>query len=80
MAFIVFEGLDGSGKSSLMQALTHHLDLKQINWVKTREPGGTDVGNEIRELLLQKKSEAPFSRTELLLYEASRAQLVELFI
>lgn len=80
MAFIVFEGLDGSGKSSLMGALSLYLSQRQIPWMQTREPGGTHLGDEIRKLLLQKGAEAPQARTELLLYEASRAQLVELVI
>lgn len=80
MAFLVFEGLDGSGKSSLIEALGLYLTQAKINWVKTREPGGTNLGNEIRELLLRHGAEVPHPRTELLLYEASRAQHVENFI
>lgn len=80
MAFIVFEGLDGSGKSSLMRALGQHLTEKKIPWVETREPGGTVLGDEIRQLLLRRNGEVPHPRTELLLYQASRAQHVELFI
>ena len=80
MAFIVFEGLDGSGKTSLMRELTKQLDGLNIAWVETREPGGTRLGDEIRELLLRQGSEIPHPRTELLLYEASRAQHVETFI
>ncbi len=80
MAFLVFEGLDGSGKSSLMKSLVQHLERAQISWIQTREPGGTRLGDEIRELLLRQGSEVPHPRTELLLYEASRAQHVECFI
>jgi dTMP kinase len=80
MAFIVFEGLDGSGKTSLMRDLIKQLNRLQIPWVETREPGGTGLGDEIRELLLRKGLEVPHPRTELLLYEASRAQHVESFI
>lgn len=77
MRFIVFEGLDGSGKSSLMKALEQELAKRSVNFIRTREPGGTPLGDEIRNMILRKEGPAPVSRTELLLYEASRAQLVE---
>lgn len=77
MRFIVFEGLDGSGKSSLMKALEHELEKRSVKFIRTREPGGTPLGDEIRNMILRKEGPAPVSRTELLLYEASRAQLVE---
>jgi dTMP kinase len=77
MAFVVFEGLDGSGKSSLMKALEQELEKRSVNFIRTREPGGTPLGDEIRNMILRKEGPAPVSRTELLLYEASRAQLVE---
>ncbi len=80
MKFIVFEGLDGSGKSSLMNALESHLRARDISLIRTREPGGTELGDEIRELILRTKGQAPTARTELLLYEASRSQHVELVI
>lgn len=80
MAFLVFEGLDGSGKSSLIEALVRNLNQQQISWVKTREPGGSLLGDEIREMLLRRGSEVPHPRTELLLYEAARAQHVETFV
>ena len=77
MPFIVFEGLDGSGKSSLMSALETELNSKNLPVMRTREPGGTLLGDEIRELILRKSDSAPTARTELLLYEASRAQHVD---
>lgn len=77
MSFIVFEGLDGSGKSSLMAALEKELSQRSIPFVKTREPGGTPLGDEIRHMILRKEGPAPTPRTELLLYEASRAQHVD---
>lgn len=80
MPFIVFEGLDGSGKSSLMSALEKELSSKGLDVVRTREPGGTDLGDQIRELILTKDGPAPTARTELLLYEASRSQHVDLVI
>lgn len=77
MRFIVFEGLDGSGKSSLMRALEAELEKRSIQFHRTREPGGTPLGDEIRNMILRKEGPAPSPRTELLLYEASRAQHVE---
>lgn len=77
---MVFEGLDGSGKSSLMKRLESHLKNQGANLIMTREPGGTVVGDEIREIILKKQAEPPSSRTELLLYQASRAQHVDLVI
>lgn len=80
MAFIVFEGLDGSGKSTLMRALSEHLRSQQKNFIMTREPGGTPLAEEIRNLLLRRGNETPVARTEVLLYQASRAQHVDLVI
>jgi dTMP kinase len=78
MFFIVFEGLDGSGKSSLMSSLANHLESYQQKYIRTREPGGTPLGDQIRELILTHSfDQAPCARAELLLYEASRAQHVE---
>ncbi|MFV3409988.1 dTMP kinase [Bdellovibrio bacteriovorus] len=77
MKFIVFEGLDGSGKSSLMAALERELQKRAINFLRTREPGGTPLGDEIRNMILRKEGPAPTPRTELLLYEASRSQHVD---
>ncbi|MBX3018995.1 MAG: dTMP kinase [Bdellovibrionaceae bacterium] len=80
MPFLVFEGLDGSGKSSLMSALEGELQSKGQRTLRTREPGGTPLGDEIRELILRTQGAAPTARTELLLYEASRAQHCDLVI
>lgn len=80
MPLIVFEGLDGSGKSTLMNRLEQRLKNASLKVVRTREPGGTPLGDEIRNLILRKEGQAPSPRTELLLYEASRAQHVDCFI
>ena len=80
MFFLAFEGLDGSGKSSLMNQLQNHLSINNMSFVKTREPGGTQVGDQLRSIILLKTDESPNPRTELLLYEASRAQHVDLVI
>ena len=77
MSFLVFEGLDGSGKSSLMAALEQELGRRKIAFQRTREPGGTPLGDEIRHMILRKEGPSPLPRTELLLYQASRAQHVD---
>lgn len=80
MIFLAFEGLDGSGKSSLMKQLEDYLHNQKVSFIKTREPGGTVLGDKLRTLILEKSADAPQPRTELLLYEASRAQHVDLVI
>lgn len=79
--FLVFEGLDGSGKSTLMKNLMGLLESQYSRSVyMTREPGGTPLGEEIRKVLLEVKADQNYkisARAELLLYEASRAQHVE---
>lgn len=80
MYFIAFEGLDGSGKSSLIKQLENWLTSLGVNFVTTREPGGTPLGDQIRDLILEKSMHAPKPRAELLLYEASRAQHVDVLI
>jgi dTMP kinase len=74
--FIVFEGLDGSGKSTLIKAVSAELERRGKGFVLTREPGGTPLAEEIRRLILRIDSEVPVAETELLLYAASRAQHV----
>lgn len=77
MKFLVFEGLDGSGKSSLMAALERELERRGMSFQRTREPGGTPLGDEVRHMILRKEGPTPVPRAELLMYEVSRAQLVE---
>jgi dTMP kinase len=77
MAFLVFEGLDGSGKSSLMRALEAELTKRGIAFHHTREPGGTPLGDEVRNIILRKDGATPVPRAELLLYQVSRAQHVD---
>lgn len=74
--FLVFEGLDGSGKSTLIRGVEAELALRSRASKLTREPGGTPLAEEIRRLLLRTEAEAPVPGTELLLYAASRAQHV----
>jgi dTMP kinase len=74
--FIVFEGIEGSGKSTQARMLAEWLDARGRGVVLTREPGGTRVGEEIRQALLHGGDELP-ARTELLLMLAARSAFVE---
>lgn len=74
--FITFEGLDGSGKSTLIAGVRSAFEKSRSEVVVTREPGGTPFAEEIRRLILKTDGESPVSATEILLYEASRAQHV----
>jgi dTMP kinase len=77
MPFITFEGSEGCGKSTQVQLLANRLDAAHVPFLITREPGGTPIGETIRELLqFAPQSAAMTAETELLLFEASRAQLV----
>lgn len=75
--FITFEGPDGSGKSTLIKKISDYLLDKNIDFIETREPGGTDISEKIRDLLLDKSNKEMSSRAEALLYAASRAQHVD---
>jgi dTMP kinase len=74
---ITFEGGEGTGKSTQAGLLATRLSEAGLEVHPFREPGGTELGDEIRRLLLDPEMQPPFARAELLLYEASRAQLVE---
>lgn len=74
---ISFEGIDGCGKSTLMDQLANWLAKAQIPFITTREPGGTPIGEKVREILLDPASSEMSSRAEVLLYSASRAQLTD---
>ena len=73
--FITFEGIDGCGKSTQIEMLSSLLDEKGISYLMLREPGGTVVGEKIREILLDKKNDGMDPVCELLLFEAARAQI-----
>jgi dTMP kinase len=75
--FITFEGPEGSGKTLQTTVLVKFLEQAGYNVLATREPGGTNIGNQIRAVLLDLKNTAMQARTEILLFQASRAQLVE---
>ncbi len=80
MPFLAFEGLDGAGKSTLINGLKAEFQKRKVECVLTREPGGSELGDEIRQLLLRIKGDAPVPRAEALLYQAARAQHVERLI
>ncbi|OQX91675.1 MAG: dTMP kinase [candidate division Zixibacteria bacterium 4484_95] len=75
--FISFEGIDFSGKSTQCHLLEKFLTEKGYDVVLLREPGGTRISEIIRKLLLDKRAGDMSALTELLLYSASRAQLVD---
>ncbi|MCK4715654.1 MAG: dTMP kinase [Candidatus Marinimicrobia bacterium] len=72
---ITFEGIDGSGKTTQINELIHRLDQRNIEYQLFREPGGTRIGEKIRDILLDKDHSNMLPITELLLYSASRYQL-----
>ena len=72
--FLTFEGIDGAGKTSRINALEAHLAAKGVKTLRTREPGGTPLGEKIRGLLL---SEDMGVDAETLLFFAARAEHVE---
>jgi dTMP kinase len=75
--FITFEGPDGCGKSTQVPLLVEHLTGQGYVVCRTREPGGTPIGEQIRAVVHNPASTEMADRTEILLYAASRAQLVE---
>lgn len=74
--FITFEGLDFCGKSTQVQLLEEHLKKNNREVILIREPGGTNISEKIRNILLDKKNKEMLVETELILFAASRAQLV----
>jgi dTMP kinase len=75
--FITFEGPEGCGKTTQIQELTAFLMAAGHEVFATREPGGTSIGDQIRTVLLNRENTTMLPRTEILLFQASRAQLVE---
>lgn len=75
--FITFEGPEGAGKSTQIRLLSAALQQMGISVVITREPGGTEIGNTIRSLLLDSKYSEMSPRAETLLFNAARAQVVD---
>ncbi|WP_111637143.1 dTMP kinase [Marinomonas shanghaiensis] len=72
--FISLEGGEGSGKTTAIECIRHWLEAHNIPYVMTREPGGTPLAEEIRQLILSPREEAVNDVTELLLVFAARAQ------
>jgi len=75
--FITFEGIEGSGKTTQINLLAGYLQKKGYDVLVSREPGGTPLGEKIRQLLLDPQYESMDYRTEILLYAADRAQHVK---
>ncbi len=75
--FIVFDGPDGSGKSTQFQAVAKVAQAAGVETVEVREPGGTPIGEKIRKVLLDPANSEMVTRCEMLMYMASRAQLME---
>ncbi len=75
--FITFEGPDGSGKTTQLGLLAEELLKEGYDVITTREPGGTVIGDKIRKVLLNPEHKNLKEQTEILLYAASRAQLVQ---
>ncbi len=76
-AFITFEGIEGSGKTTQIQRLRTGLEAAGHQVVQTREPGGCPIADQIRGILLHPDNSGLVARAELLLYAAARAQHVE---
>jgi dTMP kinase len=75
--FITFEGSEGCGKSSQIALLSRFLQERGYDILTTREPGGTPIGEQIRAVISSLQNTEMQQRTEILLFQASRAQLVE---
>jgi dTMP kinase len=74
-SLITFEGIDGSGKSTQINMLENEFNKLGVNYVTFREPGGTELSEKIREIILDKKHIELISTAECLLFAAARAQL-----
>lgn len=75
--FITFEGIEGVGKSTVLKYVREYLDSLGVDFIMTREPGGTVLAEEIRSLLLAHRDETVTKETELLLLFAARSQHIE---
>jgi len=72
--FITFEGPDGSGKSTTLEKVATYFKENNIDYIKTREPGGSNIAQQIRNILLDENNKDISPTTEALLFAASRAQ------
>ena len=75
--FITLEGPDGGGKTTQASLLAEFLSRRGCDVIATREPGGTAIGDQVRQILSSLENTAMHPRTEILLFQASRAQHVE---
>lgn len=75
--FITFEGPEGSGKTTQIRLFAEFLRARGYDVLTTREPGGTEISDQIRAVLVNLRNTAMHPRTEILLFQAARAQLVE---
>jgi dTMP kinase len=75
--FITFEGSEGTGKTSQLAMLVTYLRQQGFDLLTPREPGGTPIGEQVRSVLFDLGNTAMSARTEVLLFQASRAQLVQ---
>lgn len=75
--FITIEGPEGSGKTMQLPKLAEYLHQRGFDVLTTREPGGTSIGEQVRTVLHNLENKEMNPRTEILLFQASRAQLVE---
>ena len=75
--FISFEGIDGCGKSTQIKMLCSYLKDRNKEFLMVREPGGTDISEQIRKILLHSHDQEISDRTEALLMTGSRAQLID---
>ena len=77
--FITLEGIEGSGKSTNIKVINDYLDNKNIDYINTREPGGSDLGDHLRDILLNTEKKLS-NETELLLMLADRVNHIETLI
>lgn len=75
--FVTFEGCEGVGKSRQIKLLEEYLKNNGVNYYLTREPGGTEISEQIRKIILDGKNSAMTDECEALLYAAARAQLIK---
>lgn len=75
--FITLEGPDGSGKTGQIPLLAHYLRSNGLDVLTTREPGGTEIGDQVRKVIMDLANKGMNPRTEILLFQASRVQIVE---
>jgi len=72
--FITFEGCEGAGKSAQMRLLTEYFEKNNVNYISTREPGGTPIAEKIRGVILDADNKGMADECEALLYAAARAE------